>query len=250
MAMADKDFYNLDYIIEINEKRLEQYTSAYQKVLERLTNIILVYSGVAIFLIPIIQDISEREAKNWMIVAFICFCLLFAISLFFTIRLIIPIEVAYLEIPKRYYETYRIQYEQTHHNRTIIPNLLKASYIDELENALSTNDRVFRRKSSFYYNALMFGLLSVIPYLICLGYDISKKDDKIEKVNIVNPEINGILHKIDSMSKSTSKNSNTTSSSSKTGTTTQLPGVNSSQVIASQPKLIKENSQNSSTNKK
>ena len=108
--MAGKDFYNLDYIIEINEKRLEQYTSAYQKVLERLTNIILVYSGLAIFLIPIIQDISRREVTHWiMVISFICFCGLFIISLVFTIRLIIPIEVAYLEMPGRYYETYRLQ---------------------------------------------------------------------------------------------------------------------------------------------
>ena len=51
--MSTKSFYDLDYIIELNEKRLEQYTSAYQKVLERLTNIILIYSAITIFLVPI-----------------------------------------------------------------------------------------------------------------------------------------------------------------------------------------------------
>src|SRR5215218_7511532 len=105
--MSTKSFYDLDYIIEINEKRLEQYTSAYQKVLERLTNIILVYTGLTIFLIPIIQDISGSQIGHWiMTIAFIVFCILFIISLFFTVRLIIPIEVAFLEIPKRYYEDY------------------------------------------------------------------------------------------------------------------------------------------------
>ncbi len=44
-----KSFYDLDCIIEINESRLEQYTSAYQKVLERLTNVILIYSALTIF---------------------------------------------------------------------------------------------------------------------------------------------------------------------------------------------------------
>src|SRR5215470_7549617 len=179
--MPGKDFYDLDYIIEINEKRLEQYTAAYQKVLERLTNIILVYSGLTIFLIPIIQDMWSNEITNaTMIIAFIVFCVLLGISLAFTIKLIIPVEVAYLEIPKRYYEDYRLQYEQTHPNPGEVSNLLKASYIDELEMALETNDRVFRRKSSFYYNALMFGLLSVIPYLVCLGFHISKKEDKVQ----------------------------------------------------------------------
>jgi hypothetical protein len=55
-VMNEKSFYNLDYIIEINEQRLNQYITAYHKVLERLTHIILVYSAIAIFLIPLIQD--------------------------------------------------------------------------------------------------------------------------------------------------------------------------------------------------
>lgn len=38
-AMA-KPFYELDGIIEMNEKRLSEYTVLYQKVFDRLTNII------------------------------------------------------------------------------------------------------------------------------------------------------------------------------------------------------------------
>jgi hypothetical protein len=67
----------------------------------------------------------------------------------FTIRLVIPVEVAYLEMPKRYYEEYRLTYEQTIKNQEEIKTLLKASYINELETALQTNDQVFRRKSFF-----------------------------------------------------------------------------------------------------
>jgi len=245
-----KNFYDLDYIIEINEKRLEEYTSAYQKVLERLTNIIIVYSGLTIFLLPIIQDITGNEINHWlMYISFLIFIFLFSLSIFFTVRLIIPIEIAYLESPKIYYEDYRLQYEQTN-VETEVPNLLKASYITELESALSTNYTVFSKKSSFYYNALMYGLLSVVPYIICLGFHISKKEDKIEKVQIVNSEILSKLHKIDTMAK-TSDSSVKNSSNNRdcqinpkaaTGTTSKLPGINSSHVITSHPKLIKENS--------
>ena len=35
-----KPFYELDGIIEMNEKRLSEYTVLYQKVFDRLTNII------------------------------------------------------------------------------------------------------------------------------------------------------------------------------------------------------------------
>ncbi|MDB5205878.1 MAG: hypothetical protein JWR72_953 [Flavisolibacter sp.] len=250
--MSTKSFYDLDYIIELNEKRLAQYTSAYQKVLERLTNIILIYSAITIFLVPIFRDVFLAEIRHWLLfICFAVFAVLFLISVYFTIRLVIPVEIAYLQMPKRYYEEYRITYEQTIKNPDEIKILLKASYINELETALHTNDQVFRRKSSFYYNALMYALLSAIPYLICLGFHASKRDDKVQKVQIVNSEISSKLHKSETMENSLNKSNNGKQSSSSTTTaTTQLPGVNNGQVISSLPKLIKENSQNSSNKKK
>jgi len=192
--MSQKSFYDLEYIIEINEKRIEEYISAYQKVLERFTNIIIIYSAIAIFLVPICQDICQSEITHWLpTTCFIIFAGLFSYSLYFTIRLIIPVDVSYLTSPKMYYETIRLQYEQT--IGTQAPNwqeditkLLQASYISELEKALEMNISVFIRKSSFYYNALMFGLLSALPFLICLGFHITKKEDKTQKVEIVNSE--------------------------------------------------------------
>jgi hypothetical protein len=238
--------------MEINEQRLEQFTSAYQKVLERLTNILLIYSALAIFLVPIVQDIFISESQPWILYAgFIVFALLFIISIIFTVRLIIPVDIAYLEAPKRYYETYRLTYEQTITDQNEIIKLLKASYIDELESAANTNELVFRRKSSFYYNALMYALLSTLPYLVCLGFHISKKDDKVQKVQIINSGLSSKLLKIDTMPNSNNAaGSSSSNSASTTTTTTQLPGVNNSQVISSSPKLIKENSQTSSSKKK
>ena len=49
--LAEKSFYDLDYIIEINETRLEQYTIAYQKNIDKLTNLIIIYSGITVFLL-------------------------------------------------------------------------------------------------------------------------------------------------------------------------------------------------------
>ena len=146
--MATKSFYNLDDIIELNEKRVEQYTSAYQKVLERFTNIVLIYSAIAVFLIPLLQDLIFFSYRNiWMIISFIVFIILFGISIFHLIRLIIPVKVAYLESPQKYYTQLRHQYEQTITNTNEIDKLLKASYIDELETAIINNEKVFRRKS-------------------------------------------------------------------------------------------------------
>ena len=54
--MGEKSFYELDYIIEISEQRLDQYTVAYQRVLEKITHIVIVYSAITIFLIPSVRD--------------------------------------------------------------------------------------------------------------------------------------------------------------------------------------------------
>jgi hypothetical protein len=249
----EKSFYDLDYIIEISEKRWEQYTSAYQKVLERLTNVILIYSAVSFFLFPLIKTIFSGNYAGWIVyLSFTFFVLLFLASLFYTIKLLIPVEVAYLENPKKYYGEIRLEYEEKdENNQEMVIKLLKASYISELESALETNERVFKLKSSFYYNSLMFALLSAVPYVICLGFYFSLRDDNVQKVNLSIPENNLILNKIDSMSKSNNiPKKPSVSTSTTTTTTTQLPGVNAGKVIQSSPNLIKENSQHSSIKKK
>ena len=162
--MGEKSFYDLDYIIEINEHRLDQYATAYQKVVDRLTHIILVYSALTIFLVPIVQDGALFKIKNLLFTSFlILFLLSLLISMIFTIRLIIPVDIAYLDFPRKYYEQYRSEYEVMVRDKAIVKDLLKASYIEELQEALEISDEVFKSKKSFYYNAMIFALLSIIP---------------------------------------------------------------------------------------
>jgi hypothetical protein len=66
-----------------------------------------------------------------------------------------------------------------------IDNYLKASYIAELSEAQEINQRVFESKGSFYYRALIYGLAAIIPYVICIGFHLSRKDDKAQKVHLV-----------------------------------------------------------------
>ncbi|MVT09474.1 hypothetical protein [Chitinophaga tropicalis] len=247
--MSQKSFYDLEYLIEINEKRIEEYISAYQKILERLTNIVIVYSALAIFFIPICQDLFQSEITHWLFISsFVIFVGLFSFSLYFTIRLIIPEDVAYLGSPKRYYNTLRWEYEQLIEKQSFdwqenIDKQLQASYVGELERILTTNIRAFVKKSSFYYNALTFSLLSAVPFLICLGFHIMKKEDKIQKVKIIKQEkiLNLHLYKLDSIMYD-AKKTNSGKPPIKFGTTSNLPGVDNSKVIPSSPFIIRENS--------
>jgi hypothetical protein len=171
-----KSFYDLDYIIEVSEKRLAEYTALYQKVLERLTNIILVYSAVGIFLVPLTQHVINRDIRGfWYYIVFGLFVVLLGISIVYMIRLLLPVEIAYLDPPKKYYDEYKVDIEQLNvGNESVVNDSLKGAYILELENAIEINRRAFGTKSSLFYNALLFALLAVVPYIACLAFHLSK----------------------------------------------------------------------------
>ncbi len=107
-----KSFYDLDYIIDISEKRLAEYTVLYQKVLERLTNIILIYSALGIFLISLIQHMITADVKDAMFyVIFAVFVVLLMTSLVYFVRLLLAVDIAYLDPPKKYYESFKADLE-------------------------------------------------------------------------------------------------------------------------------------------
>jgi hypothetical protein len=192
---SPKSFYDLDYMVELSEKRVEQYTSAYQLILGRLANIILVYSALGIYLIPIVQDLATSSPWPFWCSGLVMFGLII-VSLFFTVRLMWPVYISYLEISKHYFEDLKLQYERRMLNPDLTPDkieesrekiniLLKASYLDELNEAQINNRNVFVKKSGYYFKALVWGLVAVIPYAVCIGYHINTKNDKIPKVEVI-----------------------------------------------------------------
>ena len=194
----ENSFYKLDYIIGLGEKRVDLYLSAYQGVLGRLTNIILIYSAIGIYLIPIIQDLIDGAKVAFFLFAIILLIMVI-VSVIYTIRLLIPVHVAYLEVSDRYSTDLRDQYEkkflrpelsenEVKNAKELIDNYLKASYIDELSEAQEINQRAFLGKSSFYYRALIWGLAAIVPYIVCIGFHLSRKDDKVQKVHLVYEE--------------------------------------------------------------
>lgn len=185
--MSGKSFYDLDYIIEINEQRYEQYMSAYNELMGKLTNIVLIYSGVAIFLVPIVRSVFWGGDTNWIVgLSFGLFVLLFVISVFNTVRFLIPVTLVYPEIPKKYYTDSRDLYELSIDDRIAVEDLLKASYVYELERALVTNYELFCRKRNYYRDGIIYALLALLPYTICFFQHISNEwANKSEKTEIV-----------------------------------------------------------------
>ncbi len=250
--MDQISFYDLDYIISLNEKRLEQYSNAYQKNLSKFTNLLIIYSAIAVFLVPVTQSVFFSDTKNWLnYLCFAIFATLFAYSLVYTIKLLIPVNVAYLIEPKSYYVNFRLDYEADGKGKTETDLLVKASYINELEKAVTINNSLFKRKGFFYYRALISGLIACVPYVICLGFHFTNKSDNVQKVEIVNNDKISTFNKISNMSTDTNNNSTNASVNGSTTTqaTSQLPGVNVNDVKPSNPQMIKENFQEQSETK-
>ncbi|RFS24807.1 hypothetical protein DVR12_06325 [Chitinophaga silvatica] len=162
-------------------REIAEYISAYQFVLQRFTDLVIIYSAIGIFLIPVCQDIFKREILNsFMIGSFIVFWLLFASSVYYAIRLIIPYAVGYLTVPSVYYKNIRLKYEQMVGSEEVLDIILQISYISELEFSLEVNRLIYLRKSSFYIRALRLGLLSAVPFIVCLIFHIIKNEQNAQ----------------------------------------------------------------------
>lgn len=180
-------FYDLDYIIELNEKRLEQYATAYQRYVDRFTVLLVIYSAFAIFLIPFIQSLFLRDDQcHWLHhLSFYLFMAFFLISLFYTVKLLIPADIVYLSEPKIYYDTQRVKYEKEGNGSTKTDSLLKASYVYELQEMVSRNKIIFERKTRFYSWALSFGIFAALPYIICLGFHVQSAKNHKQPISII-----------------------------------------------------------------
>lgn len=204
------------------------------------------------------QEIFLAEKGNWFL--YICFVLFASsalISIFFALLLLLPEDVAYLGPPSLFYTDSRREFENEikeadpEKKQKTIDEMMKVKYLDELEGVAELNRRVFQKKSSLYVWAFRFALLAILPYLVCLSFHFSKNEDNIQKVQIVNLEINRKLQQTDTMvteiNNSNGQASSQTNGSGTTGITTttettRFPGVSDSLVRPATIHTVKEGS--------
>jgi hypothetical protein len=185
--MGNKSFYDLDYIIEINEQRLEQYANAHQKIVERFTTLLVIYSILCIFLVPIIQTLFlAKEQWHWSYYySFYVFCILFIISIINSIMLLSPEGPSLLLEPATYYLELKTVYETEGFVPPETDAIIKGSYIAELEKAVIEKKFELHRKVSFYNRAFYYAILSCIPYLHCTWTQINPNKKIILKKEII-----------------------------------------------------------------
>jgi len=180
-----KSFYDLDYYIEINEKRDTDLRAEYDKTLNKVSNIIIVYSGVSVFLIAICKDFFAQPVNIWYLVSLAAFGVLFLISFVYTILFLYPNSTPSLIAPKAYYSNLRSQLEAaspnwphslTRREKNAIDTRLKAAYIVELEDAIDANTVLVTRKQAFYFNAFRYAIFCIFPFIGCMVFHILKPE--------------------------------------------------------------------------
>jgi hypothetical protein len=173
-------FYNFDYYIEANEKRDAVIRAEYDKVLGRVSNILIIYSAISVSLVSICKDLFTVPFNFWYCMAVVLFGMPFLVSFVYAIRFLFPIVIPVLMAPKRYYEQLRSELEAAFPNRSHLTDLqkeeinhqIKTAYLLELEVAINNNTILVCRKRDYYHNALKYAIYSIFPFIICLIFHL------------------------------------------------------------------------------
>lgn len=168
-------FYDLDYLIAINEKRLGEHTATHRFLETKFTNLLVIYSAFCIFLVPVVQSLCwNRAVCCWvMYTAFGTFVILLGGSLFYAVKLLLRGRLLYLDDPAVFYRDLQMVYDNGTRSTADIDQLLKVSYILQLETEVRREGDIATDKYSYHHRALVLGLLAALPYLFCVGFQLS-----------------------------------------------------------------------------
>lgn len=172
-------FYNFDHYIEANEKRDAAMRIEYDKTLSQISNILIIYSGISVFLFSICKDFFITSINIWYLITQITFGLLFLISFIYAILFLFPVLMPLLNAPKDYYDLRRNletavsnESDITDEIKEGINHQIKTAYSEELENIVYFNLVLVRRKRDYYTRSLKYAIFSIFPFFICMIFHL------------------------------------------------------------------------------
>jgi len=236
------DFTDKNTQVKLNQNRLKEESERYYEIKSRIGILSIFYSIFAAYTVQLIKFAVTSENLTWLYYSvLVLFVLLFCLSVIFAIRLLIPKEVAFKEVPKIFYGKLQKDYSE---NPSIpkehIKYYIRESYLHQIENAVDSNYKLNNRKSKFHYYAFTFALLAAIPYLTCVGIKTTKDPVDIQKVELTNKYFN-IDSLINLKIKEVIMPENEENNQEQAAQTNEEPTVNPDLVIQREPEMIKEN---------
>lgn len=236
------DFENVDYQIELNQKRFDEEYLRYNQIISRIGYIMLFYTVYAAYLIQLIQYlISLPSIIHIYSLFFLIFVFSLGISIYHSIRLLIPVNIAYKEMPKDFYASLKDQYISQGITANEINLYIKETYKIQLESGVEHNFEVNNKKSKHNYYAIIFCIIGLLPYIICIGFKVSADKDPVQKVEIVRSIFSDSIVKQQILKKLKMANEEQNQNAPTNQTPATEPAkVDPSKVIVRQPVMIKE----------
>lgn len=189
-----KDFKDIDYQIDLNEKRLDFYNSSYQKTQSKFAIIMIFYSLFAVYVAQLLFFIGDcingsvsELSISFYIGSLVVFVFFLGKSIYHTYKFLVPIEIAYMELPEIFYKDTMDMYRQNGIAEADLNKKTKDSYLLQQEESLKHNRNAFEDKSELFYKALINAIFAIIPFVIAVSFYVGNKDD-IQKVKIENIE--------------------------------------------------------------
>ncbi|WP_126249366.1 hypothetical protein [Chitinophaga rhizosphaerae] len=168
-----KSLFEIGELIDMHERRLEQYVGAYQRYTDKLTHLLFIYSAVAIFLMPITLDLF-KSGREVHVVYYACYLLLLgmlAVSVFFAGRLIMPKE-SVLPEPLGTYTDLQKELEAAGFDAGDIERMLTRQYLRDMMDLLTIMAVMAKRKENYYRWMFNWGLAAIVPYIVCLIFHL------------------------------------------------------------------------------
>jgi hypothetical protein len=221
-----KNYLDIDTQIDLNLKQIEFYHSMYEKNQNKFSFLVIIYSFICFYLLELTKYVYKlpNSLQDYIyLAAFICLIYFLFKCINKTYSLLKPIEIAYLNQPQFFYKELFHMYQQKliPQDEAIINEYIKASYLEETETVLSHNISVYQKKSKNFYDVFKTLFITFIIYIFLASYVFIQKKD--EKPTVVIENYKEIFNYKDSIMSKTEK-----------------PKVDPSQVIRTQPVMIKE----------
>ncbi|MBV8252436.1 MAG: hypothetical protein JO154_07495 [Chitinophaga sp.] len=169
-----KSFYSNDYLIEVNEKRCAEYLAASQQFSSKFTVMIVIYSAISAFLLPVCKDVIDVGPTNKLLLfLFTVFALFYLGSVVLTFLLLFPEDEFAITKPSDYSIVLKKSLEdavpkaQIALSDVIDRQLIKA-YIFELERLANETYLQMHWKRRCYIADLFLTAVAVLLFVTCI----------------------------------------------------------------------------------
>ncbi|MFB6258485.1 MAG: hypothetical protein ABEH38_07310 [Flavobacteriales bacterium] len=189
---SSHDLASIEGKLRLNEDRLHFEYERYYRLRNFQTIFFLFYTAIGAFIHKLFAFFLNHSAENPLfIVLFWVFLSAFAFFLIFTVHMVWPKDISFIDTPRTFYQDYYEAYLEHDSRGTIeleepgteIPGLLKENFLEQLELAVETNKGINDKVNARNRWTLLIGIAALIFYLSSIVVMETVKDEGAESAH-------------------------------------------------------------------